>query len=96
MSRRNGEHYNIAYATLGLACLVADDGDWSRAAVLHGVAQAFLDRTGEPWQDPEAHYRRDSLEQVRAHLRHEQFAEVYARGLALSADDALHLSSRRW
>jgi len=92
VSRRQGEHYNMAYATLGLACLVADDGEWSRAGLLHGVAQAFLDRTGEPWQEPEAHYRRDSLEHVRAHLRPEQFEEVYARGLTLSADSVLHLS----
>ena len=46
MSRRNGDRYGIAYASLGLACLAADAGDWHRAAVLHGVAQAFLDRTG--------------------------------------------------
>ena len=53
MSRRSGERFDIAYAVLGLACLAADAGEWSRACVLHGVAQAALDRTGEPWQEPE-------------------------------------------
>ena len=42
-SRRNGERSATGYASLGLACLAADAGDWRRAAVLHGIAQAFLD-----------------------------------------------------
>jgi hypothetical protein len=44
MSRRNGDRSGIALAGLGLACLAADAGDWHRAAMLHGVAQAFLGR----------------------------------------------------
>ena len=68
ISRRSGERFDIAYAVLGLACLAEDAGEWSRACVLHGIAQAALDRTGEPWQEPEARYRRESLAQVRAHL----------------------------
>jgi tetratricopeptide (TPR) repeat protein len=68
MSRRNGDRAGIACASLGLACLAADLDDWHRANVLHGVAQAFLDRTGEQWQEPEARYRQDSLAEVRARL----------------------------
>ena len=79
MSRRNGDRSGIAYASLGLACLAADAGDWHRAAVLHGVAQAFLDRTGQPWEELEARYRRDSLDQVRAHLGQEQLERAYAQ-----------------
>ena len=45
-SRRIGDRSGIAYASLGLACLAADADDWRRAAVLHGVAQAFLGPTG--------------------------------------------------
>ena len=85
MSRRSGERFGIAYAVLGLACLAADAGEWSRACVLHGIAQAALDRTGEPWQEPEAGYRRESLAQVRAHLGQEQSERDYARGLAPSS-----------
>jgi hypothetical protein len=59
------------------------------------VAQSFLDRTGEGWQAPEADYRQASLDQVRAHLGGEQTAEAYARGLALSFEDALDLASAR-
>jgi tetratricopeptide (TPR) repeat protein len=93
MSRRNGDRYGIAYASLGLACLAADTDDWHRAAVLHGIAQAFLDRTGRPWEDLEARYRRDSLDQVRAHLGQEQFELAHAKGMALSSDEALDLAS---
>jgi hypothetical protein len=95
MSRRNGERAESGYAVLGLACLAADAGEWSRACMLHGIAQACLDRSGEPWQEPEARYRRESLAQVRAHLSQEQSERDYARGRALSADEILDLASRK-
>jgi len=93
MSRRNGDRYGIAYAILGLACLATDAGNWDRAAVLHGVAQASLDRTGQPWEELEARYRRDSLDQVRARLGREQFERACAEGMALSLGEALDLAS---
>lgn len=93
-SRRSGNRSGIAYASLGLACLAADTGDWQRAAVLHGVAQAFLDPTGRRWDELlEAGYRQDSLHHVRAHLGQEQFERAHARGIALSSDEALELAS---
>ena len=48
ISRRNGDNSGMAYSILGLACLAGDAGDWDRAAVLHGAAQAFLGRAGNP------------------------------------------------
>ena len=95
ISRRNGDNCDIAYAILGLACLAGDAGDWHRAAALHGVAQAFLDRTGNPWQELDARYRRDSLDQARAHLGDEQFERAYAQGMALSLEKALDLALPR-
>jgi hypothetical protein len=92
ISRRNGEGSGLAYATLGLACLAADRGEWSRAGVLHGAAQAFLDQTGEQWQGGEARDRRDSLDQVRARLGQEQFDLVYAHGTTLSLEEALDVA----
>jgi predicted ATPase/class 3 adenylate cyclase len=92
-SRRSGERFGIAYAVLGLACLAGDAGEWSRACVLHGIAQAALDRTGEPWQEPEERYRRESLAQARAHLGEEQSERDYAQGMALSPDEILGLAS---
>jgi predicted ATPase/class 3 adenylate cyclase/DNA-binding CsgD family transcriptional regulator len=92
MARRNGDHASLAYAGLGLACLAADRGKWPQAAQLHGVAQAFLDRAGEPWQDPEARYRLESLEAVRAHLGDEQAGRGYAEGMTLGVDQAHDLA----
>jgi predicted ATPase/DNA-binding SARP family transcriptional activator len=93
LSRRTGDRFGIAYATLGLACLATDTGDWYRAAELHGVAQAFLDRTGLPWEPLEAPYRRASLDQIHAHLGDEQFERAYATGMALSPAPALDLAA---
>ena len=92
ISRRNGDNWGMAYAILGLACLAGDAGDWDRAAVLHGAAQALLDRTGNPWQGVEARNRRDSLAQVRAHLGGEQLERACAQGMTLSLDQALDLA----
>jgi tetratricopeptide (TPR) repeat protein len=89
IGRRSGEQPVIACAILGLGCLAEALGDWDRSAVLHGVAQAFLDRAGEPWQGVEARYREHSLTQVRAHLGDELFDRAYAKGMALSLDEAL-------
>ena len=92
ISRRNGDRSGLAYASLGLACLAADRGDWQRAAALHGAAQAFMDQIAEPWQEPEARYRRDSLRKVRTSFGEEQSGRAYAKGTALSLDQALSLA----
>jgi tetratricopeptide (TPR) repeat protein len=94
-SRRNGERSGIAYASLGLACVAADLADWGRAAELHGTAQAFVEGAGEAWQEPEAGYRRDSLDKVRTSLGEGQFERAYAKGLTLSLDQALDLALGR-
>lgn len=91
-SRRSGERSGLAYACLGLACVAADLAGWERAARLHGAAQALVERTGEPWQEPEADYRLASLREVRAALGEEQFERAYATGLALGLDQALGLA----
>jgi len=93
MSRRTGHRHGFAYATLGLACLAADTGDWHRAAALHGAAQVALDPTGLPWEELEASYRQHSLDQIRGHLGQEQFERAYATGMALSPDRALDLAA---
>jgi predicted ATPase len=92
IGRRNGDTWIMALTILGLAFLAGDAGDWDRTAALHGVAQALLDRTGNPWQQPDARDRRDSLDQARAHLGDEQLERAYAQGMALSLDKALDLA----
>jgi predicted ATPase/class 3 adenylate cyclase len=89
ISHRNGEPPGTGYAILGLACLATDLGDWDRAAALHGIAQGFLEGSGQPWQDPEARYRQDSLTQLHAHMSSERFDQSYHSGITLPADQAL-------
>jgi predicted ATPase/class 3 adenylate cyclase len=89
IARRTGQRYVLAYAAIGLACLAGDLGDWHRAAVLHGVAQAFLDRIGDPWQEPEEGYRKSSVGQIRAQLGDDQFELAYAEGTTLGFHDAI-------
>jgi hypothetical protein len=94
-SRRQGDNRSLAGAFLRLACLAGDTGDWHRAAVLHGIAQGFGDRTGIPWIDVDVHLRRDSPDQARAHLGEEQLERAYSQGSALSPDKAFDLALRR-
>src|SRR5580693_3378316 len=89
IARRTGQRYVLAYACLGLACLAGDLGDWHRAAVLHGAAQAFLDRIGDPWQEPEEGYRKSSVGKIRAQFGDDQFEPAYAEGRVLGFDDAI-------
>jgi tetratricopeptide (TPR) repeat protein len=95
MARRNGDRSGLAHGSLGLACLAADSGDWHRAGELNGAAQAFLERTGRRWEEPEARYRQESLAKVRAQLGQEQFDRVYAQGSALNLDEALDVALGR-
>ncbi len=91
-SRRNGDSRGMASACLHLACLAGDAGDWDQAAVLHGAAQALLDRTGVAWSEHDARNRGDSLDQARAHLGDEQLERAHAQGRALSVEKALDLA----
>jgi predicted ATPase/DNA-binding XRE family transcriptional regulator len=95
ISRRTGDNLSLSVACLYLACVTGDAGDWDRAATLHGVAQAFVDRMGSPWQEFDARYRQDNLAQARARLGDEQLERAYAHGKALSLDQALDLALRR-
>jgi predicted ATPase/class 3 adenylate cyclase len=89
---RFGNSPDIPYATLGLACHACDTGDWRRAAVLHGFADAFLGSSGEPWQDPEDVFRQQSLDEVRGHLGGADFEAEYGRGTSLDLRSAIDLA----
>ena len=96
MSRRNGQHFSMGCAILGLACLAADRGhlaadrgQWEQAAELHGIAQGFCDRSGRPWEELSVQYQQDSLARLRAQLGEERFDRAYGTGMALPADEAL-------
>ena len=81
-----------AAAALGLACVAGDQGEWHRAGTLHGIAQGLLDRTGTSWEEFDARFRQESIDQARAHLGDAPFDRAYAQGVGLSPDDAVSLA----
>jgi DNA-binding CsgD family transcriptional regulator len=85
----------MAYACLYLACVAGDLGDWDRAGVLHGCAQAFQDRAGIPWDEFDGRYRQDSLFQARTRMGDERLKRAYDWGMALSLEKALDLALSR-
>jgi hypothetical protein len=91
-SRRIGSVRVTALAVLGLACLAADQADWRRAAMLHGVAQGMRDQTGLRWEPVDARYRQQSLDLITEALGHEQLQRAYDEGVALNYDRAIELA----
>jgi predicted ATPase/DNA-binding XRE family transcriptional regulator len=92
-SRRIGSNRGMAGALEGLASLATDLGDWHRAAVLHGAAQALIDQTGVQVEELDDRYRQESLGQARAALGDEQVQRAYARGMALSLDRVIDVAA---
>ena len=92
IARRTGDKSNLAYAIEGLARLATDLKDWHRAALLHGAAQALLDKLGAAWEPIAARPRQESLGQIRQALGGEQLHRAYTRGMALSFDQAIDLA----
>ena len=93
--RRVGDRSGIASAILSLAYLAADSGDWHRATLLHGVAQAFMDQAGGVWEESKAHHREISINEVRARLGDAEFERAYAEGRRLSAEEGFDLALGR-
>jgi len=75
-----------------LACLASDLGDWWRSGVLHGVAGALFDTTGQPCQTPEETYQADSMATVRAQVGEGEFQRAYGEGTGLSFEEWVHLA----
>jgi hypothetical protein len=82
----------MACTFLWLAFLDGDQGDWHRAAILHGAAQALLNKTGVPWERFDARLRQESLDQARQVLDEEQLQRAYDRGMSLTFDQAIDLA----
>jgi hypothetical protein len=95
IGRRTGDKHNLALAILGLACLAADLRNWHRAAMLHGAAQAMLDKTGALREPVVTRQPQASLDQIRQALGGEQLQQAYTRGLTLSFDQAIDLALGR-
>jgi hypothetical protein len=92
-AKRSGELTLAAYATLGLACCATREGDFARAAVLHGGADNLLALLGSGWQRLEQQYRDRDLADLRSRLPVD-FDRLYQSGKSMPRaeiiDDALN------
>ncbi len=95
LSRRIGQKRPAADSILGLARLAAGNGEWHRAATLHGAAQALIDQIGFVWEPDVAELRQESLDEIAAALGDEQLKQAYTQGTALSLDQAMDLALQR-
>ncbi len=87
-ARRNGDRSGLGYAILGHACLGTDLGEWHRAAVLHGAAQAFLAGNRQAWGEPEESYRTASIDAAKNQIGDVEFDRAYAMGAGFSLERA--------
>ena len=92
ISRRTGDKWALGGAIFGLACLAADAGDWHRAAMLYGSVHTLIDQIGAAWNPFDARRRQENLDQAGAALGEKQLQQAYARGRALSFDQAIDLA----
>jgi predicted ATPase/class 3 adenylate cyclase len=92
LSRRVGDNRSKAFIVHGLALLAGDQGDWQRAAMLHGAAQTLLDKTGHPWESADAHDRQESLDRIAAALGQPALRQALAQGGVLSFEQVTDLA----
>jgi hypothetical protein len=52
----------------------------------------LIGNSGEPWQDPEDTYRRQSLDETRANLGDVDFEAAFGRGASLDLRSAIDLA----
>ncbi len=90
-ARRRGDRSGMGYQCLGMALLATDVGDWHRAAVLLGVADALAD-VHEPWQDMEARDRQAGIDTVRIQIGDAEYDRLTAQGRTLDFDAAIRVA----
>ena len=87
-----GERRAVAESLEELAGVEAAAGEMDRAAVLSGASQALRAAIGAPVPAPDLARIDEALAAVRLALGDQQFEAARARGLALSAADAIALA----
>jgi hypothetical protein len=93
ISRHIGDRSGIAYASLGLACLAADAGDWRRGPYSTASRKRSSTQPGNRGRSLKHATARTASPRVRARLGQEKFEPAYSSGMALSFGEALDLAS---
>jgi len=84
-----GHKYGIAYQLEGSASLAAAEGQAARAARLLGAAEALREAIGAPLLPPDLPDYQQTVAAVRSSLAAEMFAEHWAKGRALTLEEAV-------
>jgi non-specific serine/threonine protein kinase len=92
IGRETGNRMAVAYAVDGLACAAAARGEAERALVIAGAAAGLFDRAGVRLSDYEVELTNVLLAPARDALGPEGAAEAFARGGALSPEEAADLA----
>ncbi len=89
IDRARGDEWAMPYKVSGIAAVATDRGDFERAAMLVGAAEAMMEREQAEWPpDERPHYER-MLTRIPRGLGPEEFERVRAVGRAMSTDDAV-------
>jgi hypothetical protein len=84
-----GHKYGIAYQLEGSASLAAAEGQTARAARLLGAAEALREAIGAPLLPPDLPDYQQTVVAVRSSMTAEVFAAHWAKGRALTLDEAV-------
>jgi non-specific serine/threonine protein kinase len=89
IDHRRGDEWAMPYKVSGLAAVATDRGDFDRAAMLLGAAEAMMEREKADWPpDERPHYER-MLSRLPRGLGPDMFDVLRAKGRAMSTDDAV-------
>jgi tetratricopeptide (TPR) repeat protein len=89
------DEWAIPFGLSGLAAVAAERGDFNRAAVLIGAAEALMEVQGAAWPpDERPHYER-TVEVARDALGADTFERTRADGRAMTTAAAVHLALHR-
>ena len=86
---RRADEMAIAWTLNGLAAVTAARGRFERAATLHGLAAAQLDRAGGEWPADEARPVRGDARDARATLPADVLEQFRSRGAAMTNEAGL-------
>lgn len=84
-----GDEMSIAWIINGLAAVTAAQADHERAATLHGMAAAMLERAGGEWPPDEREQYDETLTRLMTALPPEVLAEARTRGAGFSVTDGV-------
>ena len=87
---RIGERFTLVPNLVGIAVILAALGAHEEAAMLHGAADAMRGVAG--WVGQLADERRDAITAASEALGHARFADLYQRGGAMNADEAIEFA----